>query len=342
VALIINSGLRCTRGSFIPDAAEPSDDLVFPIAIAKSVGAGAPNDATDVRTIQQALNRFPDSMGGPQPKLDPDGKVGRLTTGAIEKFQKRQLGFTDFRIDPNKTTINRINELALTVFVTVNPRTMKKVYDELLPEVQACVVAADAALLSARQALLSPPSGIKPGAASAAVVNRHFLLDQNPDRQGDFELISGLFRNMLALVHRNTSGNEKTFVPAPGRFNAARMLVSGVLAMARSNGVALKGFDTGKAQDGSDVQIPRDKIMIMVPFAFTTRDGQIMTLIHEMAHFLGDADGARNSIDDPPGGSSAPSEIAKLPSQRRPRIAENYATFAFEARFRRPPLRILV
>ena len=247
MALIVNSGLRCARGNFIPDGAEPSDDLVFPITIATSVGASAPNDATDVRTIQRPLNRFPDSMGGPQPKLDPDGKVGRLTTGAIEKFQKRQFGFTDFRIDPNKSTINKINELALTVFVTVNPRTMQKVYDELLPEVQACVLAADAALLSARQALLSPPSGINPGAASAAIVNRHFLLDQNPNREGDFELIRGLFRNMLALVNRDMSGNEKTFVPAPGRFSAARMLVSGVLAMAQSNGVALKGFDRAKA-----------------------------------------------------------------------------------------------
>ena len=41
MALILNSGLRCTRGSFIPDGAEPSDDLVFPIAIAKSVGQSA-------------------------------------------------------------------------------------------------------------------------------------------------------------------------------------------------------------------------------------------------------------------------------------------------------------
>ena len=76
-------------------------------------------------------------------------------------------------------------------------------------------------------------------------------------------------------------------------------------------------------------------------FAFATRDAQIITLIHEMAHYLGDPDGAPNSIDDPPGGSSASSEIAKLPARLRPRIAENYATFAFEAHFRRPPFRIL-
>jgi len=177
VALIINSGLRCTRGSFIPDGAEPSDDLVFPIAIAKSVGAGAPNDATDVRTIQRALNRFPDSMGGPQPKLDPDGRVGRLTTGAIEKFQKRQLGVTDFRIDPNKRTINKINELALTVFVTINPRTMKKVYDELLPEVQACVLAAE--LLHASPQLQDLPSELwlsdSKSAASGMRLSHAFL-----------------------------------------------------------------------------------------------------------------------------------------------------------------------
>ena len=334
-------GARCERAPFIADGAEPNDSLVFPISIGKAVGLGAPNQPDDVRMIQQALNRFPDSMGGPKPKLSPDGKVGKFTIGAIEKFQRRQLGFTDRKIDPGKRTINRINELETTVWVTVPERTMKKVYEIIVPEARACAVAADAALLSARLAFLSRPKGLPPPAA-LTMINRHFQLDKNPNASRDFEMITRHFRNMLALLSRNQGGFEKTFVPAPGRFSAIRMLTSGVLAMSQSNGVNLKGGLKGKAQDGSDIIIPDDKIMIMVPFTFATRDEQIITVVHEMAHFLGDPDGSPDVIDDPPSRSSAPSEIAKMPARKRPRLAECYATFAFEARFRREPIRFLV
>jgi hypothetical protein len=94
-------GTRCERGPFVADGAEPDDDLVFPISIGKTVGLGAPNDREDVKTIQKALNRFPESMGGPKPKLKPNGIVGQLTVGAIEKFQRRQVGFTNQKIDPD-------------------------------------------------------------------------------------------------------------------------------------------------------------------------------------------------------------------------------------------------
>jgi hypothetical protein len=334
------SGTRCVRGPFVADGAEPDDALAFPISIGKSVGLGAPNDSEDVKTIQKALNRFPEAMGGPRPRLKPDGIVGRLTVGAIEKFQRRQIGFTDQKIDPGKRTINRINELESTVWVTVPDRTMKKVYENIVPQARACVLAADAALLSARLAFLSPGT-IAPTPPAVAMVNRHFLLDQNPKAARDFEMITGLFRNMLALFHRNLGGFEKTFVPAPGRFSATRMLTSGVLALSQSNGVNKKGGQKAKAQDGSDIEVPDDKVMIMVPFTFATLDLQIITVIHELGHFLGDPDGSPDMIDDPPSRSSAPSEIAKMPPQKRPRLAECYATFAFEARFRREPIRFV-
>jgi hypothetical protein len=165
------SGTRCERGPFVADGAEPDDALVFPMSIGKAVGLGAPNDPDDVWTIQQALNRFPESMGGPKPKLKPDGIVGRLTAGAIEKFQRRQLGFTDQKIDPDKRTINRINELESTVWVTVPDRTMKKVY-EIIVRKPRLRLAADAALLSARLAFLSRRT-IGPTPPALTMINQH-------------------------------------------------------------------------------------------------------------------------------------------------------------------------
>jgi hypothetical protein len=71
--------------------------------------------------------------------------------------------------------------------------------------------------------------------------------------------------------------------------------------MTLSHGVALTSFQQAKAQEGSDIEIPNDKTMIAAPFAFSTRHAQIITLIHEMAHFLGDAAGSPDCIGDPPG-----------------------------------------
>src|SRR5260370_23446492 len=65
------SGTRCERGPFVADGAEPDDALVFPISIGKAVGLGAPNDPDDVRTIQQALNRFPNPWGDLSPNSTP-------------------------------------------------------------------------------------------------------------------------------------------------------------------------------------------------------------------------------------------------------------------------------
>src|SRR5215468_1030436 len=75
------SGTRCVRGPFVADGAEPDDTLAFPISIGKSVGLGAPNDSEDVKTIQKALNRFPESMGGLGPNSSPTESLADLRSG---------------------------------------------------------------------------------------------------------------------------------------------------------------------------------------------------------------------------------------------------------------------
>lgn len=69
-----------------------------------AVGAGAPNRPEDVRAVQAALNAVPQDGGGPPAPLALDGRCGPLTLAAIARFQLRQFGWTDFRIDPRQGT----------------------------------------------------------------------------------------------------------------------------------------------------------------------------------------------------------------------------------------------
>ena len=62
-----------------------------------SVGRGGRNNPDDVKAIQAALNAQDVADGGPSPKLAVDGIAGPLTTAAIEKYQRRHLGWADGR-----------------------------------------------------------------------------------------------------------------------------------------------------------------------------------------------------------------------------------------------------
>lgn len=82
------------------------------IVIGGSVGRGGRNSPEDVRTIQRALNDVDPADGGPILKLAVDGVAGPLTIAAIEKYQKRQLGWSDGRVDTDEPTIHALNGYA--------------------------------------------------------------------------------------------------------------------------------------------------------------------------------------------------------------------------------------
>ena len=81
--------------------------------ISNSVGSGGKNIEADVQEVQTLLNMAPVSEGGPNPPIDIDGWCGAGTSKAILAFQKTQkFKSQDGRVDPGKTTIKRLNELA--------------------------------------------------------------------------------------------------------------------------------------------------------------------------------------------------------------------------------------
>ena len=55
-------------------------------SIAASVGRGGMNRTSDVKTIQDLLNRVGPMDGGPMTTLKVDGICGPMTTAAIQRF----------------------------------------------------------------------------------------------------------------------------------------------------------------------------------------------------------------------------------------------------------------
>jgi hypothetical protein len=343
---------RCIQQFPVPDR---PDNLVFPIALARSVGQGGANLRDDTRTVQQALNRVQPEQGGPTPRLRIDGIVGPKTLGAISRFQSQQLGFADARVDPDGPTLARLNQLfsqgsargslafairpipipvpppKLPFFFSVTDDNMKRVYLDHVPVAHSCAFAA--------VTLLQTPSSDR----ASTLLNKYFRLSENPAAAHDLELIKRTFRKIENLLARNMALVEMTFIPMPGFYTLAQLAKTRVLAVAQPNGAALKGKKTRvKMQDGSVFMVEDDKVWIQVIYFFATDDLKVGTLIHELAHYVGAPDGLPDSIDDPPGQRSSRADIDKLSPRPRPRIAECYALFAFEANFGRAPINMLL
>ena len=131
------------------------------LKISNSVGTGGINHASDVKTIQQLLNKVPQTWGGPNPKLKEDGIIGPKTNAAILRFQQVQLkGMLnpDGRVDPNKKTIGRLNHIFNTTEV---PGGMFRVSAEPVAHVtqptnMTCWAASGTMLVGARDKMCYP------------------------------------------------------------------------------------------------------------------------------------------------------------------------------------------
>ena len=341
------------------------DDLALPISISRSVGQAAGNKPPDVLIVQRALNRIDPSQGGADPKLTTDGLVGPKTIAAIRRFQARQTGVVDGRVDPAERTIAAFNRLIgasvtvagalpkqqlggtvgqpgqnnpTNIFFTVTPEHMRQVYLDHVPVAHACVFTGLGLAQSERRNI---ERGIASNSPARALLNKHFKLDKNPGAASDIGLIIDILTKIRMLLAANGALATQTFIAAPGRFSYNKVARSGVMAMAFANGIAERGNTyTVTAEDGTRYTVGKDKVVIFPRYNFAVTDYRVATLIHELAHFVGPPDGHFNVIDDPPSRSSAESEIQKMAARSRPRLAECYATFAYESRFGQPPLHL--
>jgi peptidoglycan hydrolase-like protein with peptidoglycan-binding domain len=80
--------------------------------IGNSVGLSGQNARADVGNVQELLNRVSVGQGGPPSPIAVDGLVGPETVGAVTRFQKKNFGWSDGRVDPNGHTLARLNAYA--------------------------------------------------------------------------------------------------------------------------------------------------------------------------------------------------------------------------------------
>jgi Putative peptidoglycan binding domain len=320
---------------------EPDDGVTLPVAIGRSVGQGAVNLRDDVLTIQQALNAVGIGQGRPTLPLATDGLFGPLTRAAIGNFQKQNIGFVDFRIDSNGPTIQALNRVlggsSPAPTFNVTDEMMERVFKDIMPVSQACVKSALRTLAAARaMGTIESPA--------QTLVRKHFAVLLSDPPPPDFALIERTFRAIDRQFSLATVIPELIFIKFPFTLSYAEMAEARALAMSLMHGVAEHG-QTVKidSRDGStSATLPADAVVLLPVYFFADSDLQIGTLIHELGHFVGQPEGDPDGIDDPPGNSSSDEALALLPPQQRPRIAECYSQFAFEAHFGRSMFRALI
>ena len=85
--------------------------------ITESVGTGKPNNAADVKLVQELLKKWPGTAGG-SPAFNVDSAWGNLTKTAIEKFQTFHGLVVDGGVDPGFGTIARLEAPPIEILLT--------------------------------------------------------------------------------------------------------------------------------------------------------------------------------------------------------------------------------
>jgi len=286
------------------------------IVISKPVGQGgqARNLPDDVRTVQEALNQVTVKgvNGGPMPLLAVDGLCGPKTIAAILKFQRAQVPvIADGLVEPGKQTILKLNE----ILDPVSRADMEAKVRAALPFVNRSLNGA----LSNLAAIISQGPG--PGAPDLAAdrLNRHFKIGSlSPDRQSTARV--NLFRTytrMSATIQKP----ELFDMAATDNFDVDKS--NAKIALTRGGGFFEEGQTdpTGRRFD-----------QIQLGFGFFARnvtdEFAAFIIIHELAHFINDADGT--AIVDNGRGWFNDVFIVPLSAAARLTNADSYAGFSWE------------
>lgn len=305
------------------------------ITITGSVGLNGANRDPEVRKIQEALNRVPLVQGGladPE-KLKVDGLVGSKTTGAIRRFQLKQVGpaGADSRIDPGKTTLNKLNQVLSSSSPTLDPVADAPLLKKFLEGFGLAAIGIRSAHLNASRALSVVDQGGNSrglGGSRAELmdrVDRHFRIDRMPSaqRRAELQRVQGVLGQL----------QEVLLLPADG-LGSFGGLGKGAFDLDTS-GAPLIAFATANGFRSTELNSfgrPANRIYIgKRGYAeVENKDLAAFILVHEMTHFVGHR--GNKIINDFVRGWFTDEAMKILDTVRSVENADCYAGFVHECR----------
>src|SRR5262245_207485 len=266
------------------------------IAISAPVGIKGTNRFDDVTVIQRALNDVPPDQGRPLPLLKIDGICGPKTKDAIQKFQLKHFGWklADGRVDPDKETIAKLNELSgggglpadfgtPQATVAAAPRIARVIHQ--LDDSLRCIRAARKNLVTALQVVdtTDAPSTLPAFSRAARMVqvNRHFDIDTYPkaQRRRVLHQILGTFDMMFQVFAR------------PGGLWGVASFDLDPLSRPHVAYTYGQGFHhPGRSQTEKGKRIRTDAIYFCEKMDTKTDEVVTCVIVHELSHFVGRPD----------------------------------------------------
>ena len=311
-----------------------------------SVGQGGRNVPADVVRVQRLLNGVPASQGGPQPLLKLDGIVGPLTVKAISQFQKKNLGFSDGRVDPGGRTFKELESRA-DFDASLADTLGAKPPAAPLPTAAGNPVQAQAfrrlaainAIPDARRALqktlleldqirlrLTPAGGrLLPAPRSEAVLNRHFAMAGLSKNAKESSLV--FIQSTMAKMRAMLDGRKGFFGGDPfgGNIVEADPIPPPPPKELR-NAFAYSPNQTADKKRLAKLGISPSRLYFTSLIDGKSLDFFLYALLHELAHFVDDEKTAK--IGDHAYGHD--DKYGTLPHPLRMRNADCHGLLAFE------------
>jgi|GEM_PF-1473662 len=309
------------------------------ITITGSVGLYGTNSPSDVRKVQEALNKVPAKAGGPNPALVVDGFVGHKTLTAIATFQQHHFGWNDQRVDPDNLTMATIRAF-LPDAPGAPPGPPPTPRDKsTLPLVYATTSIAKRLVTAARSYVEASTTHVNGKSTSAAdadkysVLNVYFNLDKLPkaDSLAALGRIDKVFKTMQqALANGGNLGKpDAIFQPDPED-------QKGIYAFTYAGGFTRKGTDNkpmmSEPDNYSGPNLAENAIYICTGLDGMAGEFVAYNTVHEMAHWVGPEKGSANAIKDY--SYRHKSDFYNLPAETALKTADSYAMFAVAAKDR--------
>ncbi len=316
--------------------------------ISASVGEGGENDPDDTTTIQTLLNNVPITAAGPHPLLAVDGKVGRLTIGAIRKFQARHLGWSDGRVDPDGPTLPELHSFSPNpdadgldrsnpnqrrrAHVSVMAETIRRATAiSVLPDarkvIRKTLLELDLVVLKLTKQALQIEDifrGTGPEQRAFRVFNQHFAISK---------LSTNAARKSLDFVRMTYATMRATLDQRPGffggdPFGANMVEVDPITEYVPKleHAFAYSPLQTANQQKLRRLGVTPYRIYFTNLIDKSSRDFYLYAVIHELAHFVDDE--KKVMIQDHAYGWE--NRYQTLPHALRIRNADCYSAAAFD------------